>query len=298
MCFSLYSYFVHEWDDLQDELILPQVVAMFEDDWVHGSILSLEDQLGWHQSTLTHTQTHTQDKKTQHEWWCTTLILVSVKTEQTESYRKSTETRAVHQWLEQILQSQRKCESHSWRLKMLCTLKSVAVSGTMPLILIWGSRGRGIGSISERFTFSLSASRACSRSVCRHRGRDTVNTTFPQWKPKTTCITCFTSKIQKQTFHNLKKKKNGLAGFCTQSNSVCTFFLRFPLSLCTAFISCTSLSTNVCWAANSERITLTLLSPWKEEDMCALKKKGRGTEWFSLLRNQIRPVIQTHITVK
>lgn len=46
--------------------------------------------------------------------------------------------------------------------------------------------------------------------------------------------------------------------------STITFFLRFPLSLCTAFISCTSLSTNVCWAANSERITLTLLSPWKK----------------------------------
>lgn len=43
-----------------------------------------------------------------------------------------------------------------------------------------------------------------------------------------------------------------------------TFFLRFPLSLCTAFISCTSRSTKVCWAASSERITLTLLSPWTE----------------------------------
>lgn len=47
------SYFVHQRDDLKDELILPQVVSVFEDDWVHGSILSLEDQLGRHQSTLT-----------------------------------------------------------------------------------------------------------------------------------------------------------------------------------------------------------------------------------------------------
>lgn len=29
---------------------------MFEDNRVHGSILSLEDQLGWHQSTLTYTE--------------------------------------------------------------------------------------------------------------------------------------------------------------------------------------------------------------------------------------------------
>lgn len=29
---------------------------MFEDDWVHGSILSLEDQLGRHQGTLGHTE--------------------------------------------------------------------------------------------------------------------------------------------------------------------------------------------------------------------------------------------------
>lgn len=27
---------------------------MFEDDRVHGSVLSLEDQLGWHQGTLGH----------------------------------------------------------------------------------------------------------------------------------------------------------------------------------------------------------------------------------------------------
>ena len=51
-------YFVHERDDLQDELILPQIVSVFEDDGVHGSILSFEDQLSWHQSTLT--QTHKQ----------------------------------------------------------------------------------------------------------------------------------------------------------------------------------------------------------------------------------------------
>lgn len=193
--FSLYSYFVHEWDDLQDELILPQVIAMFEDDWVHGSILSLEDQLGWHQGTLTHTQDVT---------WMMMCHTDTGFSQDSADWinRKSTETRAEHQWLEQILQSQGKCQSHSWWLKMLCTLKSVAVSGTMPLILIWGSRGRGMGSISERFTFSLSASRACSRSVCRHRGRDTVNTTFPQWKHKTTCIACFNSKIQKQTLHN------------------------------------------------------------------------------------------------
>lgn len=50
------SYFVHKRDDLKDELILSQVVSVFEDDRVHGSILSLEDQLGWHQSTLAHTE--------------------------------------------------------------------------------------------------------------------------------------------------------------------------------------------------------------------------------------------------
>lgn len=48
-------------------------------------------------------------------------------------------------------------------------------------------------------------------------------------------------------------------------NIFATFFLRFPLSRWTAFISCTSLSTNVCWAAKSDRITLTVLSPWRKE---------------------------------
>lgn len=47
------------------------------------------------------------------------------------------------------------------------TLKSVAVSGMMPLMRICGSRGRGMGSISDRFTFSLSANRLCKRSVCQ-----------------------------------------------------------------------------------------------------------------------------------
>lgn len=51
------SYFVHERDDLQDELILSQVVSVFEDDWICGSILSLEDQFSGHQSTLTHKRT-------------------------------------------------------------------------------------------------------------------------------------------------------------------------------------------------------------------------------------------------
>lgn len=41
-----------------------------------------------------------------------------------------------------------------------------------------------------------------------------------------------------------------------------TFFLRFPLSRCTAFIRCTSRSTKVCCAASRERMTRTDLSPW------------------------------------
>lgn len=52
-------------------------------------------------------------------------------------------------------------------------------------------------------------------------------------------------------------------------NIFATFFLRFPLSRWTAFISCTSLSTNVCWAAKSDRITLTVLSPWRKEKVWA-----------------------------
>ena len=60
---------------------------------------------------------------------------------------------------------------------------------------------------------------------------------------------------------------------CMCRYSSLTFFLRFPLSLCTAFISCTSLSTNVCWAANSDRITLTLLSPWRGQEVCALERE-------------------------
>lgn len=61
------SYFVHQRDDLKDELVLPQVVSVFEDDRVHGSILSLEDQLGWHQSTLTHTGGEDMNEKS-HDW--------------------------------------------------------------------------------------------------------------------------------------------------------------------------------------------------------------------------------------
>lgn len=124
-------------------------------------------------------------------------------------------------------------------------MKRVAVSGTMPLILIWGSRGRGIGSISERFTFSLSASRACRRSVCKN--------TIPQ-----------RCRLRRYP-HNGKND-------CSK-NSNLTFFLRFPLSLCTAFIRCTSLSTNVCCAANRDRITLTLLSPWSEEEALVLERE-------------------------
>lgn len=54
------SYFVHERDDLQDKLILSQVVPVFEDDRVHGPVLSFEDQLGRHQSALRPTHTHTE----------------------------------------------------------------------------------------------------------------------------------------------------------------------------------------------------------------------------------------------
>ena len=43
---------VHEGDDLQDELVLPQVVPVLEDDGVHGPVLRLEDQLGRHQGAL------------------------------------------------------------------------------------------------------------------------------------------------------------------------------------------------------------------------------------------------------
>lgn len=46
------AYLVHERDDLKDQLVLPQVVAVFEDDGVHGSVLGLEDQLGRHQRAL------------------------------------------------------------------------------------------------------------------------------------------------------------------------------------------------------------------------------------------------------
>lgn len=53
-----------------------------------------------------------------------------------------------------------------------------------------------MGSISDRFTFSLSASRACSRSVCRHTGgRAAVSRTQPQQvlhDDITVCGTCFT----------------------------------------------------------------------------------------------------------
>lgn len=94
------------------------------------------------------------------------------------------------------------------------------------------------------------------------------------------------NKIPKHKLHNLNKSKRKYC-FCMCRYSVVTFFFRFPLSLCTAFISCTSLSTNVCWAANSDRITLTLLSPWREEEVCALKREG-NKEWFSLLQNHYR----------
>lgn len=75
---------------------------MFEDDWIHGSVLSLEDQLGWHQSTLTHTGGMTG---------CINI---------TEEHLQRSFSRRV--------EKVRNDPEH--------TLKSVAVSGTMPLILI------------------------------------------------------------------------------------------------------------------------------------------------------------------
>lgn len=72
-------------------------------------------------------------------------------------------------------------------------------------------------------------------------------------------------RLQKRTGHNSVGARSWHRfSLFLRSSLVLTFFLRFPLSRCTAFISCTSLSTKVCWAASSERITLTLLSPWTE----------------------------------
>ncbi len=107
---------------------------------------------------------HTPREKT--HYWCVAQILV---------HRSAWNITLFSVFLASVEEKMRK-----WCMRMrscllllfsYSTLKSVAVSGTMPLILIWGSRGRGIGSISDRFTFSLSASRAWSRSVCRHTGR-------------------------------------------------------------------------------------------------------------------------------
>lgn len=66
------SYFVHERDDLQDELVLPQIISVFEDDRVHRLVLSSEDKLGRHQSALT--QTHTQSRK-DYIKHCRTILL-------------------------------------------------------------------------------------------------------------------------------------------------------------------------------------------------------------------------------
>ena len=52
---------IHEGDDLENELVLSKVISMFKDDWIHGSILCLEDQLSWHQSTLTDVHTYRRD---------------------------------------------------------------------------------------------------------------------------------------------------------------------------------------------------------------------------------------------
>lgn len=113
------------------------------------------------------------------------------------------------------------------------TLKRVAVSGTMPVIRICGSSGSGMGSNSERFIFSLSARRACSRSVCA------------QGERKGSLLTS-SADATGGVFRDILQQ---------------TFFFRFPLSLCTAFISCTSRFTKVSWEAKSERMILTLLSP-------------------------------------
>lgn len=48
---------------------------MFEDDRVHGSVLSLEDQLGWHQGTLAHV-----DRKRDTCYHVDEALLLTVRT--------------------------------------------------------------------------------------------------------------------------------------------------------------------------------------------------------------------------
>lgn len=177
-----------------------------------------------------------------------------------------------------ILQLQRRCESDLWGLKLLVLYLeergSLRDDAPDPDLRLQRKRN----GLYLRKIHLLVVSQQSLQPLRLQTHRDTVNTTFPQWRHKTTCVARFTNictaKYKNKYFRIYISK--GLADFCTRSNSVHTFFLRFPLSLCTAFISCTSLSTNVCWAANSERITLTLLSPWREEDVCVCIKKRKG----------------------
>lgn len=47
-----HAHLVHQGDDLQDQLVLTQVVAMLEDDRVFASVFCLKEQLRRHQSAL------------------------------------------------------------------------------------------------------------------------------------------------------------------------------------------------------------------------------------------------------
>lgn len=248
---------------------------MFEDDWVHGSILSLEDQLGWHQSTLTHTKGKRPVNDVSHWYWTQSRRSRLIQKINWKQNQISASVAWISCLAPKILQLQRRCQSDLWGLKLLVLYLeecgSLRDDAPDPDLRLQRKRN----GLYLRKIHLLVVSQQSLQPLRLQTDRDTVNTTFPQWRHKTTCVACFTNictaKYKNKYFRIYLSK--GLADFCMRSNSVHTFFLRFPLSLCTAFISCTSLSTNVCWAANSERITLTLLSPWRQEDVCALKKK-------------------------
>lgn len=98
------------------------------------------------------------------------------------------------------------------------TLNSVAVSGMMPLMRIWGSRGRGMGSISDRFTFSLSAKRLCNRSVWQSQGQKKMKCNKKLYK-RFLMIYSRCSVPFSCGFHSLSEQLSWVALVCLQMSA-------------------------------------------------------------------------------
>lgn len=201
------AYLVHERDDLKDQLVLPQVIAVFEDDGVHGSILGLEDQLGRHQRAL-------------------------------EKHPRSSRSRIK--------------SNGPFRGDVVRYLKEGGGLGHDACDLDLGLQGERDGLELRKVHLLVVGQQGLQPLRLRRARKETL-----------------AFNVQA---HTCRMNWKRVPGDVLQQ----TFFFRFPLSLCTAFISCTSLFTKVSWEANSDRMILTLLSPWRGMGGVGIKTGRNG----------------------